>query len=229
MDKVYAKAICDKANINQTKYEYIQKVQDGYLYIDRNFNEESCTLDEICKKVEKNLKYPMFVKPSNLGSSVGINKEKNIEDLKKDIVYACEFDRKVLIEEGIKGKEIECAVSENEDAIASCVGEVIPGNEFYSFDAKYNDMGSKILVPAKISKDISEEIRRISIKAFKAIDGRGLSRADFFVEEGTNKVYLSEINTIPGFTKISMYPKLFAEMGISYENLLDKLIELSTK
>lgn len=227
MDKVYAKAIFEKANLNQTKYEYIRKSGEDYIYIDKNFNEEKCTLEEICKKVEKNLTYPMFVKPSNSGSSVGINKAKKHEELKEYIEYASKFDRKILVEQGVIGREVECAVLGNEDVIASCVGEVIPGDEFYSFDAKYNNENSKTLIPAEIPDEVSEEVRRMAIKAFKAIDGKGLSRIDFFLENGTNKVYVSEINTIPGFTKISMYPKLFEEIGISYEKLLDKLIELS--
>lgn len=227
MDKVYTKAICEKAKLNQSKYEYIKKVGKDYIYIDKNFNEGKYTLEEVCKKIEKNIEYPMFVKPSNSGSSVGINKSKNFEELKGDIEYASKFDKKVIVEQGIIGKEVECAVLGNEDVIASCVGEIIPAEEFYSFDAKYNDVSSKVLIPARIPEEIAEEIRKMAIKAFKAIDGRGLSRVDFFVENDTNKIYINELNTLPGFTKISMYPKLFETIGITYENLLDKLIELS--
>lgn len=229
MDKVYTKAICGKANLNQAKYEYIKKVEDNYIYVDKNFNEEIHSLDSVCKKIEENIEYPMFVKPSNSGSSVGINKAKNFEELKKYIQYASEFDKKILVEQGIVGKEVECAVLGNEDVIASAVGEVITADEFYSFDAKYNNTESKTLIPARISNDISEEVRKTAVKVFKAIDGKGLSRVDFFVEDKTNKVYINEINTMPGFTQISMYPKLFEEVGINYKNLLDKLIELSIK
>lgn len=227
MDKIYTKAIFEKAGLNQTKYEYIRKNGKDYIYVDKNFNEEKCTLEKICKKIEKNIKYPMFVKPSNSGSSVGINKAKNHKELKKYIDYASQFDRKIIIEEEIKGKEVECAVLGNEEVIASCVGEIIPEEEFYSFDAKYNDVNSKTVIPAEITKRISKEIRNTAIKAFKAIDGKGLSRVDFFIENDTNKIYINELNTLPGFTKISMYPKLFEEVGINYEKLLDKLIELS--
>ena len=227
MDKVYTKLICEKANLNQAKFEYIRKAGKDYIYIDKNFNEEKCTLDEACKKIEKNIEYPMFIKPSNSGSSVGINKARNFEELKKHIEYASKFDKKILIEEGITGKEVECAVLGNEEVIASCVGEIVPADEFYSFDAKYNNSDSKTLIPAELPETISEEIRKMAIKAFKAIDGRGLSRVDFFVENGTNKIYINELNTLPGFTKISMYPKLFEQVGITYEKLLDKLIELS--
>ena len=227
MDKAYTKIIFDRANINQTKYEYIKKEKENYIYIDKQFNENKCSLEELCKIIQKNLKYPMFVKPSNSGSSVGINKAKTIEELKQAIEYAAKFDTKILVEEGINGKEVECAVLGNEEVIASCVGEIKPAEEFYSFDAKYTNKESKIEIPAKIEDEISEEIRKLAIKAFKAIDGKGLSRVDFFVENGTNKIYINEINTLPGFTKISMYPKLFEQVGIEYKTLLDKLIQLA--
>lgn len=227
MDKVYTKLVLDKANINQTKYEYIRKVKEEYIYIDKQFNENKYNLEEICKIMQNNLKYPMFVKPSNSGSSVGITKAKNIEELKQAIEYAAKFDTKILVEEGIKGKEVECAVLGNEEVIASCIGEIKPAEEFYSFDAKYNNKESIIEIPAKIEENISEEIRKLAIKAFKAIDGKGLSRVDFFVENGTNKIYINEINTMPGFTKISMYPKLFEQVGVEYRSLLDKLIQFA--
>lgn len=227
MDKVYTKIICEKAGINQAKYEYIRKVGKDYIYIDKNFNEEKYTLQKICEKIEENIEYPMFVKPSNSGSSVGINKAKDIKELKKYIKYASKFDRKILIEEEIIGKEVECAVLGNEDVVASCVGEVISAENFYSYSAKYNNAESKTLIPAEIPEEISQKIRETAIKAFKAIDGKGLSRVDFFVEKDTNKIYINELNTLPGFTKISMYPKLFEAVGITYEKLLDKLIELS--
>lgn len=229
MDKVYTKAICEKAELNQAKYVYIKKVEENYIYIDKNFNEEKSSLEKICNKIEKEIKYPMFVKPSNCGSSVGINKARNYEELKSNILYASKFDRKIIIEQGIIGKEVECAVLGNKEVITSCVGEIRAADEFYSFDAKYNNINSETLIPAKIPKDIEQEIRKMAIKAFKAIDGKGLSRVDFFIEDKTNKVYINEINTLPGFTQISMYPKLFEQVGITYENLLDKLIELAIK
>lgn len=229
MDKVYTKIIFDKANIKQTKYEYIKRVEDQYIYIDKNFNEEKLELDNITKKINERLTYPMFIKPSNSGSSVGITKALNIEELKKGIEYASKFDRKVLIEQGIIGKEVECAVLGNEEVISSCVGEIKPAEEFYSFDAKYKNQESKTLIPADLSKEISNEIRSLAIKAFKAIDGKGLSRVDFFVNERTEEIYINEINTLPGFTQISMYPKLFETVGIPYQELLNKLIELAMK
>lgn len=227
MDKAYTKIIFDRANINQAKYEYIKVDGDNYIYIDKEFNEEKLTIDSLIRKITTNLKFPMFVKPSNSGSSVGISKVENEKELKKYIKYASKFDNKVLIEEGIIGKEVECAVLGNENVISSNVGEIKSADKFYSFDAKYKNQESKTLIPAEIPEEISKEIRKLAVKAFKAIDGKGLSRVDFFVEDKTNKIYINEINTLPGFTNISMYPKLFESIGIKYSELLDKLIELA--
>lgn len=227
MDKVYSKIVFDKANIKQSKYEYIRKYKEGYIYIDKQFNETVMNLEEVSNVVDKSLEYPMFVKPSNSGSSVGINKVNDIEELKKAIEFASKYDKKVLIEQGIIGREIECAVLGNEDVISSCVGEIIPAETFYSFDAKYKNSESKVLIPADIPKEMSNKIRDLAIKAFKAIDGKGLARVDFFVNEKNEEIYINEINTLPGFTQISMYPKLFENIGISYSQLLDKLIELA--
>lgn len=227
MDKVYTKVIFEKAGLNQAKYEYVRKYNEKYIYMDSKFNEQVMTLDGVVEKIFKNLKFPMFIKPSNSGSSVGINKAKSKEELKQAIEYASKFDNKILIEEGIIGREVECAVLGNEEVTASCVGEVKSAEEFYSYDAKYNNEESKTEIPANISEELSVEIRNQAIKAFKAIDGKGLSRVDFFIENGTNKIYINEINTLPGFTSISMYPKLFEASGVSYKELLNKLIELS--
>ena len=227
MDKAYTKIIFDKANIKQAKYEYIRKYNDKYIYVDKEFNEKILSLEEVSKIIDNNLEYPMFVKPSNSGSSVGINKAHNFEELKKYIEYAAKFDRKILIEQGLVGKEIECAVLGNEEVISSCVGEIKPAEEFYSYDAKYKNSESKVIIPADISKEMSNEIRRLAIKAFKAIDGKGLARVDFFANEKTEEIYINEINTMPGFTQISMYPKLFDNIGIPYSELLDKLVNLA--
>ena len=169
----------------------------------------------------------MFVKPSNSGSSVGIKKAHNKEELINSIKYAGEFDRKILIEENINGREVECAVLGNKDAKASCVGEILPAEDFYTFDAKYKNAESRIVMPSEIPENISEEIRSMAVKAFKAADCTGLSRVDFFIENDTNRVIINEINTLPGFTQISMYPKLWEKMGVGYSDLLDKLIELA--
>ena len=227
MDKVYAKIIFDKAKIKQAKYEYIKKEGEQYFYVDKDFNEIKKDLKEICKIIEYNLVYPMFVKPSNSGSSVGINKAKNIKELEEYIKYASKFDRKILIEENLIGKEIECSVLGNNDVKASCVGEISSAESFYTFDAKYKNAESKLTIPAEINKDLTDEVRKTAIKAFKAIDGKGFARVDFFVNDKTNEIYINEINTLPGFTEISMYPKLWTQSGLEYSKLLDELINLA--
>ena len=227
MDKVYTKIVFEKAGLNQAPYEYVRKYKDTYIYIDKNFNEKILDLKEIAKKITENLEFPMFVKPSNSGSSVGVKKAENEKELIENIEYASKFDNKILIEQGINGREIECAVLGNEEVIASCVGEIKSADEFYSYDAKYKNEESKTEIPAEIPEEISEEIRKQAIKAFKAIDGTGLSRIDFFVEDKTNKIIINEINTMPGFTSISMYPKMFEKSGIPYRELITRLINLS--
>lgn len=219
MDKVYTKMIFEKAGIPQAPYVYINKMKDTYKIINDEFKEEDFKVETITSK----LKFPMFVKPSNSGSSVGVKKATNIDELKQAIEYAGEYDKKILVEQGIDGREVECAILEEDEILASTVGEIKPAEDFYSFDAKYNMPESQIVVPAEI--DNIEDIRKLAIKAFKAIDGKGLSRVDFFVENETNKIYINEINTMPGFTKISMYPKLFEAVGIPYNELLDILIK----
>lgn len=221
MDKVYAKIIFEKAGIPEAPYVYIKKKENGYIIVNENFEEEEFKVESITKK----LNYPMFVKPSNSGSSVGVKKATNNEELKMAIENAGQYDNKILIEQGINAREVECAILDGTEVRASTVGEIISAEEFYSFDAKYNIPESKTIIPADISKEQIEQIQKLAIRAFKAIDGRGLARADFFIEKDTNKIYINEINTMPGFTKISMYPKLFEAVGITYTELLDKLIE----
>ena len=221
MDKVYTKAIFEKAGIEQVPYMYIKKNENGYVIINEKFEEEDFKIEKISNKI----KFPMFVKPSNSGSSIGVKKATNNSELKMAIEHAAEYDNKILVEQGISAREIECAILEDKEIIASTVGEIISAEGFYSFDAKYNIPESKTIIPAEIEEKQIEEIRKIAIKAFKAIDGKGLARVDFFIEKETNKIYLNEINTMPGFTKISMYPKLFEAVGITYSELLDKLIE----
>jgi D-alanine-D-alanine ligase len=227
MDKAYTKIIFEKAGLKQAPYAYICADKGNYRYIEKDFTETICTLEEVSAKIEEQISYPMFIKPSNSGSSVGINKAKTRKELEESIEYASKYDKKILIEQGIEGKEVECAVLGNEDVIASCVGEVLSAEEFYSFDSKYNNQESRTAIPANLPKEISEEIRKEAVKAFKAVDGNGLSRVDFFVEKNTNQIIINEINTLPGFTSISMYPQLFEASGIQYSELLDKIIELA--
>lgn len=227
MDKVYTKIVFEKAGLKQAKYEYIRKYEDKYIYIDKHFNEKILDLKEVANLAVENLELPIFIKPSRSGSSVGINKANTQEELEKYIEYAAQFDNKILLEAQIIGREVECAVLGNEDVIASAVGEVKSAEDFYTYDAKYNNQESYTQIPADLPKEISEEIRNQAIKAFKAIDGKGLSRVDFFVDKKTSEIYINEINTMPGFTSISMYPKLMKESGISYKELLNNLIDLA--
>ena len=224
MDKVYAKMIFEKAHINQAKAVVIN-AKNGYTYVDEELNNISTNLEGICDIVNKKLKYPVFVKPSNSGSSVGVSKAENDEELKNSIQEAAKYDTEILIEQGINGKEIECAVLGIDNVEASCVGQILSADEFYDYDSKYKNAESKTIIPADVSKEISEKIRKTAIKAFKAVKGSGLARVDFFVDKETNEIYLNEINTMPGFTNISMYPKLWENCGLPYSNLLDKLIE----
>ena len=187
------------------------------------------------KKVQRlvagKLKYPLFVKPANLGSSVGISKAHDGKELGPAIDEAAKFDRKIVIEEGVGGKkkkarEIECSVLGNDDPIASVAGEVVPGKEFYDYTAKYLDEGSQLIIPAKLSKAETKRVQQLAIRAFQAVDGSGLSRVDFLMDPVTRKIYLNEVNTMPGFTAISMYPKLWAASGLKYPDLIDRLIQL---
>ena len=227
MDKVYTKVVLEKADIKQVEYTYVRRFGEKYIFIDDKFNEKILDVKEICEKVIEKCGLPVFVKPSNSGSSVGINKAKNVEELSKALDYASLFDKKIIIEKAVDAQELECAVIGNENVDVSCVGEILPAEEFYSFDAKYNNSDSRVLLPADIDIEISEKIRNIARKAFKAVDGRGLARVDFFVDKNTKEVFLNEINTMPGFTKISMYPQLWEKCGKSYSNLLDELIQLA--
>lgn len=220
MDKVYTKIIFERARIPQAPYVYVRKRDNQYVIVKENFYEEEFKIEEITKMI----KFPMFVKPSNSGSSVGVKKATNKEELKMAIENAVQYDEKVLVEQGINAREVECAILDGKEIQASTVGEILSAEDFYSFDAKYNIPESKTVIPAEIKKEQIKQIQELAIKAFKAIDGKGLARVDFFVENETNKIYINEINTMPGFTNISMYPKLFEAVGIKYSELLDKLI-----
>jgi D-alanine-D-alanine ligase len=186
------------------------------------------------KKVERavaRLKYPVFVKPANLGSSVGISKAHNRKELGPAIEEAAKFDRKIVIEQGVggnkqKAREIECSVLGNDDAVASVPGEIVPIKEFYDYNAKYLDEGSKLIIPAKLTKAQTKKVQELAVKAFKAVDCSGLARVDFLMDPKTGKIFLNEINTMPGFTAISMYPKLWAASGLEYADLIDRLIQL---
>ena len=186
------------------------------------------TRSPICsERVNNHLRYPLFVKPANLGSSVGVVRVEGPDGLPEGIEQALQLDDKVLVEEAVNNcREIECAVLGNDEPVASCLGEVRPGDTFYSYEAKYFSTTSECIIPASLLAETTETIRALSIQAFQAIEARGLARVDFFVDAVEGSIYLNEINTLPGFTPISMYPKLWARNGIAYPALIDRLIEL---
>jgi D-alanine-D-alanine ligase len=214
MDKIYTKIIVEQLGIRQAKYIIAYK-------------EDVLDYTKLVTEVTSKLGYPVFVKPSNAGSSMGITKAHDEVELIEGITLAFEHDRKVLIEENIVGREIECAVLGNYNPKASGVGEIVSAEEFYDFDAKYNNEESKTSISPEMPKEIEKKIREYSVKIFKAVDGTGLSRVDFFVENETNEIVFNEINTLPGFTGISMYPMLWEEKGMKKKQLVDKLIRLA--
>ncbi|HEY5731822.1 MAG TPA: D-alanine--D-alanine ligase family protein [Anaerolineales bacterium] len=185
-------------------------------------------MKSVVAKAESLSEYPLFTKPANLGSSVGVTKCNNRSDLHEGLMEAASFDRRVLIQKGIKNaREIEVSVLGNDDPIASIPGEIIPSREFYSYESKYIDGTSGYEIPAKLPEETLEMIREYAVRAYKAIDCAGMARVDFFVEKDTNKIHLNELNSLPGFTKISMYPKLWEASGLPYNKLVDRLIELA--
>jgi D-alanine-D-alanine ligase len=183
---------------------------------------------KIIADIERKLKYPLFIKPSNSGSSIGITKAHTRKELLVSIETAAQFDRRILVEQGINNaREIECGVLGNDRPAASVPGEIIPSNEFYDYDAKYVDEKSNAVIPAKLPNPIVKKIQQYALTAFRALDCAGMARVDFLVTKKTNRIYLNEMNTIPGFTSISMYPKLWQASGVSYSALLDTLIQLA--
>jgi len=184
-------------------------------------------MDAVIRKAESVAEYPLFVKPANLGSSVGITKCRNRADLTEGLLEAAAYDRRVLVERGVNAREIEVSVLGNEEPQASVPGEILPSREFYSYEAKYVDGTSGLLIPAPLPTEMADKVRTLAVAAYKAIDCAGMARVDFFIDKNTNEVLLNEINTIPGFTSISMYPKLWEASGLPYAQLVDRLIELA--
>jgi len=216
MDKVAAKKLFKQAGL---------PVSDFLMLLRKQIEENPA---DCMDQIEARLNYPVFVKPANLGSSVGITKARNRDQLLNALETAAKYDRKIIVEAFVNCREIECAVLGNEEPEASVVGEILPSNEFYDYQAKYLDDGkSKLCIPADIPEEKAEEIRRMAIEVYKAIDCAGLARVDFFLEKETMKVYVNEINTMPGFTKYSMYPLLWEATGLPYPKLIDRLIALA--
>jgi len=216
MDKIVQKQLFEQAGLPIVKYDY---------FFSSHWRKNK---NKIIKRLESKLKYPMFAKPANTGSSVGVGKCHNRQELIAGINDAARYDRKVIVEQGIENiLEVEVAVLGNDNPKASVPGEIVPSNEFYDYDAKYVDGKSQAIIPANLPPKIIAEIRQLAIKAFNILDLSGMSRVDFLVAKKSHKIYLNEVNTIPGFTSFSMYPKLWAASGISYAKLLDLLIELA--
>jgi D-alanine-D-alanine ligase len=199
-------------------------VVDSLLYSRSRLQND---MDAVLTDIETTFGFPVFVKPVNLGSSVGISKCSSRSDLLEGLMDAARYDRRLLVERAVNAREIEVSVLGNEDAEASVPGEIRPGGEFYSYAAKYEDTGSELFIPAPLPEHLQNEIRRLAVAAYKAVDGAGMARVDFLLDRDSSELYLSEINTIPGFTKISMYPKLWEATGLSYQALVDRLIELA--
>ena len=213
MDKPTAKLVFKDCGINQADWVTV-------------FSDEFEDMDSIVKKIEKKFNYPVFIKPANAGSSVGIGKAHNKQELQEQLLSASKVDRKILVEEFIDGREVECAVIGNSEPFASVLGEIIPDKEFYDYEAKYVS-DSKLVIPAILSERKANEVRETAVKVFKAMGLKGMSRVDFFVHKVTGEIYLNEINTIPGFTGISMYPMLLENSGFKKTEIVDKLIELA--
>ncbi len=185
------------------------------------------SIDEVIEGAESLASYPLFTKPANLGSSVGITKCQNRSDLMEGLMDAARYDRRILVERGVQAREIEVSVLGNDEPIASVPGEVVPSADFYSYEAKYIDDRSDLLIPAPIPFEITQQVRDLAVRAYQAVDCAGMARVDFLLDKDTGEVFLNEINTIPGFTKISMYPKLWEASGLSFEDLVNRLIELA--
>ena len=184
--------------------------------------------EETIRSIENAFGYPCFIKPANLGSSVGVTKAHNWDELAQALATAAQYDRKLIAERAVDAREIECSVLGNDEPLAAMPGEILPQREFYDYAAKYaENAGTELRVPADLSPELTRSIQDIAVRAFKAIDGSGLARVDFFLERATNRVLLNEINTIPGFTSVSMYPRMWEQTGLTYTALIDRLIQLA--
>jgi D-alanine-D-alanine ligase len=214
MDKLTTKALCEEAGIPVIPY------------IGFNKSAWDDSSEAVIEKILDTLELPVFIKPSNMGSSVGISKVKKRDELKKAIEFALEFDHRILVEKGLAIRELECAILGNDKPKAARVGEVLVGGEFYDYNDKYVNGVSQTQVPADINPKLEKEVQSLCIKAFKLIDGAGLSRIDCFYDKQTKAVYMNEINTLPGFTSISMYPKMWEASGTPYSELVEKIIKL---
>ena len=215
MDKTLTKLVVDHIGQPQAAWSLIRR------------EELHRRMEVILAQLQEKFTFPMFVKPAGTGSSVGVSKATDAVSLQKALLTAAEYDEKILVEEFIYGREVEVAVMGNDSPIASICGEIDSGAEFYDYDAKYITDTSVAYIPARIDEDVAEQVRDAAVKIYSALDCRGLSRVDFFVTYDDNRMVFNEINTLPGFTSISMYPKLFEASGVEYSDLLDRLLELA--
>ena len=215
MDKTLTKLVADHAGVAQADWQLVRSADMG------------SRMEKTLDSVEARFRYPVFVKPAGTGSSVGVSKVSGREELRSALLMAGKYDDKVLVEEFIQGREVEVAVMGNDSPVASVCGEIDSGADFYDYEAKYITDTSVAYIPARIPEDVAETVRDTAVKIYKAIGCQGLSRVDFFVTWQENKVVFNEINTLPGFTSISMYPKLFGASGIPYSQLIDQLIALA--
>ncbi len=218
MDKILMKAVFAAAGLAQVKYLAVNRSE---IWSD------PCRYDKLCERIESQLGYPCFVKPANLGSSVGIAKVKNREQLTTALDNAASYDSRIIVEAGVKAREVECAVFGNETPQASVIGEITYSSEFYDYETKYTDGRANLIIPADLPQVIVEQIQAMSLTAFQAIGAAGLARMDFFYLEDTSQVLINEVNTLPGFTALSMYPQLWEKSGIPFPDLVDRLVELA--
>ena len=217
MDKLAMKSAFAQAGLPQVKYKGVSRAE---IY------SNPCIFPKLCDELEAELGYPCFVKPANLGSSVGIAKAKNRQELEAALDNAASYDRRVIVEAGVTAREIECAILGNDDPKASVLGETRFSTDFYDYDTKYTEGGAELLIPSPVSDDVRDRIQAMAITAFKAVDAAGLSRVDFFYIESTQEILINEINTLPGFTATSMYPTMWQASGVAFPELVDRLIQL---
>ena len=215
MDKTLTKLVADNACVQQAAWQLVRS------------KDAEERMDKVLDSLEKQFQYPMFVKPAGTGSSVGVSKAKDRDALKDALLAAGAYDRKILVEEFIHGREVEVAVMGNESPVASVCGEIDSGSDFYDYDSKYVTDTSTAYIPARIPEEVAEQVRDLAVKVYTSVGSQGLSRVDFFVTYEEDRVVFNEINTLPGFTSISMYPKLFAASGIPYSKLIDQLLQLA--
>ncbi|MEG3437079.1 D-alanine--D-alanine ligase family protein [Pannus brasiliensis CCIBt3594] len=218
MDKIAMKIAFAGAGLPQVKYKTVTRAEIW---------SNACVFPKLCDEIESEIGYPCFIKPANLGSSVGISKARTRGELESALDSAASFDRRIIVEAGVTAREIECAVLGNDDPKASVVGEITFNSDFYDYETKYTDGRSAMVIPAAIPDEIAEKVREMAVLAFRAVDAAGLSRVDFFYVEKTGEVLINEINTLPGFTAFSMYPQLWKATGLPFPELVDRLIQLA--